>query len=395
MLTLYRRHTQTCRYRARGRAWRRCSCPVWVDGLWHGAEIRQSLKTDRWETAQQIIETWQTGQAAREISIPEACDAFKAEAVARGVTQSTHKKYRHLFDRLKAWCEHKGIVHLNQIDVASAREFRASWTVSAISSNKMLERLRSFFRFCCESEWISRNPAASLRRAVETQPPTMPYTRDELRRIFRKLEEHRAGKTGRRREDAERLRALVLVLRWSTLRIGDAVMLRRDHVLGDCILLRQAKTKVPVRIPVPPAVIEALDAVPNRGAYYFCPGDGKPETVSGNWRLMLRWLFRAAAIPGGHAHRFRDTLAVELLEAGVPIDRVSQLLGHRSIRTTEKHYAPWVKSRQDQLEREVRSSWNRLEGTPGVHSKRSTSVTQTNPKVLRLVSRAGLEPATL
>src|SRR5258708_444506 len=47
---------------------------------------------------------------------------------------------------------------------------------------------------------------------------------------------------------------------------------------------------------------------------------------------------------------FRDTFGVELLSAGVPIERVSVLLGHQGVRVTEKHYNPGVRSRQAQLE---------------------------------------------
>jgi integrase/recombinase XerD len=54
---------------------------------------------------------------------------------------------------------------------------------------------------------------------------------------------------------------------------------------------------------------------------------------------------------------FRDTFAIELLLAGVPIDQVSVLLGHKSVKITEKHYAPWVKACQDQLEKSVRAAW--------------------------------------
>jgi hypothetical protein len=41
------------------------------------------------------------------------------------------------------------------------------------------------------------------------------------------------------------------------------------------------------------------------------------------------------AYPTAHAHRFLDTFSVELLLARVPIERVSILLGHQSVRITE------------------------------------------------------------
>ena len=63
-------------------------------------------------------------------------------------------------------------------------------------------------------------------------------------------------------------------------------------------------------------------------------------------------------------HMFRDTFAVEMLLAGVPIDQVSILLGHKSVKITEKHYAPWVKARQDQLAASVRNAWQILDA-PG------------------------------
>jgi integrase len=53
----------------------------------------------------------------------------------------------------------------------------------------------------------------------------------------------------------------------------------------------------------------------------------------------------------------RDTFAVGLLQVGVPIERVSVLLGHSSTKVTEKYYAPWVLARQEQLEADVRRSW--------------------------------------
>ena len=70
---------------------------------------------------------------------------------------------------------------------------------------------------------------------------------------------------------------------------------------------------------------------------------------------------------------FRDTFAVEMLLAGVPIDQVSILLGHASVKITEKHYSPWVKARQLQLQHSVRNAWPVEK--PGARGQRQQSKT--------------------
>ncbi len=98
-------------------------------------------------------------------------------------------------------------------------------------------------------------------------------------------------------------------------------------------------------------------AIDPKGRFYFWTGNGKVKTIITDWQEKLKTLFENAKVPEGHAHRLRDTFACELLLRGVPMERVSILLGHSSIRITEKHYAPWVRSRQEQLERDVRATW--------------------------------------
>jgi integrase/recombinase XerD len=90
-------------------------------------------------------------------------------------------------------------------------------------------------------------------------------------------------------------------------------------------------------------------------------GNGKPKTVISDWQAKLKNLFQLAGVPSGHTHRFRDTFATDLLLVGVPLERVSILLDHSSIRITERHYSPWVRSRQEQLERDVRGTWTTAE----------------------------------
>ena len=94
----------------------------------------------------------------------------------------------------------------------------------------------------------------------------------------------------------------------------------------------------------------------------------------GKWQRRLHTLFELAGIEKGHAHRFRDTFAVELLLGGTPMERVSVLLGHRSVRITEKHYSPWVRARQEQLEADLVKTWENdpvlgFTGTSAVRGK--------------------------
>src|ERR1700719_3709404 len=159
--------------------------------------------------------------------------------------------------------------------------------------------------------------------------------------------------------------------------MSDAVNLRASQIKENRLFLYTQKTGVPVNAILPEFVVKALEATPKvNDECYFWSGTGKPDSAVRSWQTRLRRLFELAEVPDAHPHRFRDTYAVELLLAGVPIERVSALLGHRSVRITEVHYAPWVRSRQDQLEADLVNAWNRdpflllqAKGTREVHGK--------------------------
>jgi integrase/recombinase XerD len=213
-----------------------------------------------------------------------------------------------------------------------------------------------------ESGWIPTNAASHLRPPKISGPPTAPFTREEFSSILKACDVYPD------RLNAVRLRALVLLLRYSGLRIRDAVTLSRNRIQGDKLFVYTAKTGTAVFCPLPPFVIDALSLIPS-STYFFWTGLSKPKSAVGDWQLSLKRLLILAGVPDGHAHRFRDTFSVELLLAGVPIERVSILLGHQSVRITEKHYAPWVRERQEQLEADVRRTWETFEPERRVHGR--------------------------
>ena len=175
--------------------------------------------------------------------------------------------------------------------------------------------------------------------------------------------------------NAQRLKAFVLLLRYSGMRIGDCVRCNVDRIDGNRLFLYTQKTGVPVRCVLPDFVVRELAAAPRSSEqYFFWTGKSKLHSAIGKWQRRLQRLFQIAGVEGGHAHRFRDTFSISLLQSGIPLDRVSVLLGHRNIRITEKHYSAWVRERQQQLESDLQRAWSEdpialLQGTPEVHGK--------------------------
>jgi integrase len=95
-----------------------------------------------------------------------------------------------------------------------------------------------------------------------------------------------------------RLRALVILLRCSGLRIGDAVSLSRDRIADGKLFLYTAKTGTPVYCPLPDSVLMAREASPRTCEKYFfgpVPVNGKARWETGNeasesflsWRRCL------------------------------------------------------------------------------------------------------------
>jgi integrase/recombinase XerD len=374
MLTHYRRHKKNCKHSGKGRAHRGCSCPIWVDGVYNGIDVRQSLRVNTGEEAEREIErlkkrlTQDKGLSDGPATIAHAWNEFTSDAEARGLRPPTLNKYRYLRADMERFAASQGLRFISEFTLDQLRKWRASWLNRNLSALKKLELVRCFLRFAQDGGWIADNPARKLKSPKITAHPTMPFTRAEMIKILAATEEY-AGPGSRYRR---RTKALVLLLRHSGLRIGDAVTLSRERLDGDKLFLYTSKAGTPVYCPLPPFVMAALTAaIEPHERFFFWTGNGKPKTVISDWQAKLKNLFQLAGVPSGHAHRFRDTFATDLLLVGVPLERVSILLGHSSIRITERHYSPWVRSRQEQLERDVRGTWATAElpaeGTSEVH----------------------------
>jgi integrase/recombinase XerD len=337
-----------------------CKCALWLDGLLDGKEIRMSLKTRHRGTAinkcRAMISDGDDEEKHERSTIQHATTGYLADARSRKLADCTISKYELLFRQLGAFAQNKGFRFIDEISVPALDEFRSQWADGPRSSQKKLERLRTFFRFCEDRDLIQKNPAIRLKSPKIKQRPTMPFSQEEMIRILAAIPEYE--KTARM-ASAQRLRAFILVLRYSGMRIGDVVQLRVDQITGNRLFLYTQKTGTAVSCVLPEFVIRELERTPKSSAgYFFWTGKSKIHNSKWKWQRRLKRIFELALVENGHAHRFRDTFAVELLLNRMPLGEVSILLGHSSIKTTEKHYNPWVRARQEQLEADLERAWS-------------------------------------
>jgi integrase/recombinase XerD len=198
-----------------------------------------------------------------------------------------------LFEQqLLPWAKGQSLLFLDQLTTAKLREFRAFWNNKASTSQRKHHRLNSFFDFCIENEWLTRNPSKRMKPVHASASPTDYFTPVEFRKIVDATYAYGDWKGGRDfQHRALRLRTLILLMRWSGLSILDAVTLERQRLQS--LLLYRHKTKVPVFVPLPTEVASVLYSLPNSNPrYFFWSGNGDPHTAKKGWQRSLRRLFK-------------------------------------------------------------------------------------------------------
>lgn len=392
MLRLWRRHTSDCPHRGRGRDFIKCSCPVWVDGEVRGQRVRQSLKTRDWaragRRAAELESEIESGRVRKPIM--EAAEAFIAQC---GVAPATTYKYQRLVGVFTAFLAGRlGLSHVDEIDLEAMDAYQASRDISPLTWSKELQILRQFLSFCLDRKWIQENAAAKVKMPTEPRPRERePYSTDEITRILSACDVF-----GKSSYERLRARAMVLLLRHYAFRISDLAVLSRDRIQLDSrhgwvITLHTQKNGMPVWAPLYPEVKNALECLPiPMGApadckWYFWSGISSRESVVKTIERTLQAVFRKSGVERALAHRFRHTLATEILVKGGTIEDAANVLGD-SPAVIRRYYAKWSVAYRDRTVEVLQ----RVHGTPLAQTENRW----VSPAVstVRMVAKVGVEP---
>lgn len=366
---LWRRHLENCKHRKKGIRHTACNCPVWCDGTIDGRRVRHSMKTTSWDKAAREIERGLDPEPSpvAGITVARASDGYLADCVARNLEPSTVRSYTKLMQHFAAFCEAQAYTSLAHLTVDALGQFRASRRgkdgtspVTPRTQRKEIEALRAFCSFCVDRSWMEHNLAKKLKPPREDDVATLPFSRDEVDRILNACDQLENNNRDSAAFGRRRAKALVLLLLYSGLRISDAAKLRRSALDSKSgrLLLRMMKTRSPLYVKLAPDAIDSLNAIGSAGEHFFWNAGSSIETTKGSLRRTLVAVGNATKtkdLPriNVHPHRFRDTFAIRLLEEDVPIRTVQLLLGHKSVLTTERHYAHFLSSQQRLLDAAV------------------------------------------
>lgn len=405
-LNVYRRHRRHCfgghpedasssLLQERAKGWKRCDCDVHVSGTLAGRYARKSTGTADWDEARLVVDrleragSWTaeatpappapepTGTPAPALTAPPAAAAaptpapakprcaitdalqvFVTHKIASGIKPATIRPYRTFKKQVSRFAAEKGYQMIDEFTALDIDLFWATWKLGPRAKGNRLTTLRGFFRFCVYRKWLIESPVSpDIKPPVGASLPAnkAPFTDDELDRILAACDGlHVAWKneTGDGEWTGDDLKDLIWLMIHTGYRISDATFFDITRLLGNQIFIRATKNGADVFAYLPNWLCARLRARAARcGPRPFLVGRSRRlESVTNTWR---RRLAKAFAIAGpfeepATPHRFRHTFARLLLQKGVSVRDVADLLGDDEA-TVRRHYARWVPERQDRL----------------------------------------------
>jgi integrase len=240
---------------------------------------------------------------------------------------------------------HLGHIPIGKIDTALIREWRATLKSKGVGSSEIAKAyrfLRAVLMTAADDRIIPRNPCR-IRGAGEEKPEERPVLTVE--RVFELAEMM-----------PERLRALVLLATFASLRWGEVAALRREDLDVDTgtvsvrrqhveldkggLLVAPPKSRAGLRtVAIPQAIVPALryhlgEFVGAEDDALIFTGQRGGVLRRSNFRRAVKWgeSVTKMGVPGLHFHDLRHTGNTIAADSGASLRDLMARMGHDSVR---------------------------------------------------------------
>ncbi len=215
----------------------------------------------------------------------------------------------------------------------------SDWGLAAGSQARILSGIRAFFRFLVLESLIDRDPCSAIQSPKSARRLPEVLSLREIESLMEAIDLSRP--------EGPRNRAMIEVLYSCGLRVSELTDMRITHLYLDLGYVRViGKGDQERLVPIGRMASDFLDSyirnsrtqVPVKPGFenrVFLNRRGRPLS-----RVMVFLIVRDLAARAGlekkvHPHVFRHSFATHLVEAGADLRAVQQMLGHKSITTTE------------------------------------------------------------
>jgi integrase len=271
----------------------------------------------------------------REITVEDIANDYLRyfERKGKSATAKYHVKTRLKRDILPTLGKRKAC----SITKAEIIDFHAEISARApYEANRMVQLLKAMYNIALEMARLP--PTFANPAAVQAKFLNIEHSRD------RRVEEHEIGALldAIHAEENPYIRALFLLLMHTGMRLHtEALALTWSQVdlKARMIRLPDPKNRQPHRIPLTDDAVTILSGLPRlRGCEWVFPGRNPAKPLNNPYKPWRKILQRAG-ITGLKPHDLRRSYASWMINDGISLEVVGQMLNHKSIQTTRKVYA--------------------------------------------------------
>lgn len=259
-----------------------------------------------------------------DIESRELLEAYISAKKIEGRSDKTLERYQYVIEKMVKKID----VPLRKISVFHIRRYLADEKERGLSDRTLegiREVLSAYFGWLQKEGLIASNPIVNLGAIKYQKLKRTPYSSVDIE----KLKESCTN---------DRDKAIISFLLSTGCRISEVCALNRtdiDFENKECKVLGKGnKERIVFLDDVTAMLLKRYVENRNDEHEALFIGKGSARLTPGGVRYMLHRVADRAGVENTHPHRFRRTLATNLIDHGMPIQEVATLLGHDKIDTT-------------------------------------------------------------